>query len=216
MWADFASGMGGWRTPFFVHEGPRRTTKNTFFVREGARRGRENRAIASKFGRHNSPRRAPTRGAPTDSGSLRWVCTDLMQLPWEEVSPHTRGRPVGIQGPQGFVPDRDALPWGGGSPAYAGKTPNGCRRRWRGAGGGRRRGGRARGGGWACWRGRGLDNVFCERRWRSVECDNIYLQQYDSVRQLQAGLRDDFDLYNHGRPRQSLNYRTPAEEQFVL
>ena len=24
------------------------------------------RAIASKFGRHNSPRRAPTRGAPTD------------------------------------------------------------------------------------------------------------------------------------------------------
>ena len=96
--------------------------------------------------------------------------------------------------------------WGGG-----------CgRRRWRGAGGGRRRGGRARGGGWACWRGRGLDNVFCERRWRSVEYDNIYLQQYDSVRQLQAGLSDYFDLYNHGRPRQSLNYRTPAEERFVL
>ena len=37
-----------------------------------------------------------------------------------------------------------------------------------------------------------------------------------AVRQLQAGLRDDFDLYNHGRRRQSLNYRTPAEEQFVL
>ena len=80
----------------------------------------------------------------------------------------------------------------------------GCgRRRWRGAGGGGRRGGRARGGGWACWRGRGLDNVFCERRWRSVKCDNIYLNQYDTVRQLQAGLRDDFDLYNHGRPKVS-------------
>ena len=62
----------------------------------------------------------------------------------------------------------------------------------------------------------GLDNVLCERRWRSVKCDNIYLNQFDSVRQLQAGLRDDFDLYNHGRPRQSLNYRTPAEGQFVL
>ena len=70
------------RKPFFP---PRRATKGQeehLFVREGARRGRENRAIASKFGRHNSPRRAPTRGAPTDSGSLRWVCTDLMQLPW--------------------------------------------------------------------------------------------------------------------------------------
>ena len=74
----------------------------------------------------------------------------------------------------------------------------------------------APGRGWACWRGRGLDNVFCERRWRSVKCDNIYLQQFDSVRQLQAGLSDDFDLYYHGRPRQSLNYRTPAEERFVL
>ena len=30
----------------------------------------ENRAIASKFGRHNSPRRAPTRGAPTRLSSL--------------------------------------------------------------------------------------------------------------------------------------------------
>ena len=109
MWADFASGMGGWRTPFFVHEGPRRTTKNTFFVREGARRGRENRAIASKFGRHNSPRRAPTRGAPTDSGSLRWVCTDLMQLPW---GPRRGAEGQGEQG---------------GFPAYAGDRPVGPR-----------------------------------------------------------------------------------------
>ncbi len=65
-------------------------------------------------------------------------------------------------------------------------------------------------------RGRALDNVFCERLWRSVKYENIYLQQYDSVRQLQAGLSDYFDFYNHERPHQSLNYRTPAEEHFVL
>ena len=47
-------------------------------------------------------------------------------------------------------------------------------------------------------RGRALDNVFCERLWRSVKYENIYLQQYDSVRQLQAGLSDYFDFYNHG------------------
>ena len=65
-------------------------------------------------------------------------------------------------------------------------------------------------------RGRALDNVFCERLWRSVKYENVYLQQYDSVRQLQAGLSDYFDFYNHERPHQSLNYRTPAEEHFVL
>ena len=65
-------------------------------------------------------------------------------------------------------------------------------------------------------RARALDNVFCERLWRSVKYENIYLNQYDSVRQLQAGLSDDFDFYNHGRPHQSPDYLTPVEERCVL
>ena len=65
-------------------------------------------------------------------------------------------------------------------------------------------------------RGRALDNVFCERLWRSVKYENSYLQQYDSVRQLQAGLSDDFDFYNHERPHQSPDYRTLAEGRCVL
>ncbi|MXX26080.1 MAG: transposase [Caldilineaceae bacterium SB0668_bin_21] len=44
----------------------------------------------------------------------------------------------------------------------------------------------------------------------------MYLQQYDTGQQLQAGLTAYFDFYNHGRTHQSLNYRTPAEEHFVL
>ena len=64
--------------------------------------------------------------------------------------------------------------------------------------------------------GRALDNVFCERLWRSVKYEDIYLNQYDTVRQLDAGLSAYFDFYNHERPHQSLNYRTPAEEHFVL
>ena len=43
-----------------------------------------------------------------------------------------------------------------------------------------------------------LDNVFCERLWRSVKYENIYLNQYDTVRQLQTGLTAYFDFYNHG------------------
>ena len=65
-------------------------------------------------------------------------------------------------------------------------------------------------------RGRPLDNVFCERLRRSVKYENIHLNQYDTVRQLQTGLTAYFDIYNHERPHQSLNYRTPAEEHFVL
>ena len=38
----------------------------------------------------------------------------------------------------------------------------------------------------------------------------------DSVRQLQAGLSDDFELYNHGRPHQSADYLTPVGEHCVL
>lgn len=65
-------------------------------------------------------------------------------------------------------------------------------------------------------RGRALDNDFCERLWRSVESEDINLNQCDTVRQTQAGLSSYFDFYNYERPHQSLNCRTPAEEHFVL
>ena len=63
---------------------------------------------------------------------------------------------------------------------------------------------------------RALDHVSCERLWRSVKNENNFLKRYDSVRPLQAGLRNYIDFYNYERPHQSLNYRTPAVEHFVL
>ena len=65
-------------------------------------------------------------------------------------------------------------------------------------------------------RGRALDKIFCERLWRSVKYENIHLNQYDSVHQLQAGLDDYFVFYNNERPHQSFNYRTPAERHYAL
>ncbi len=65
-------------------------------------------------------------------------------------------------------------------------------------------------------RGRALDNVFCERLWRCVKYEDIYLNQYDAVRQLHTGLTAYFDIDNHESPHQSLNYCMPAEEHFVL
>ena len=59
-------------------------------------------------------------------------------------------------------------------------------------------------------RGRALDNVFIERLWRSVKYENIYLYDYVTVPQLEAGLRSYFTFYNHERPHQSLGYEVPV------
>lgn len=60
-------------------------------------------------------------------------------------------------------------------------------------------------------RGRCLDNVFVERLWRSVKYEDVYLRGYESVPELERGLRAYFSFYNEERPHQSLGYRTPAE-----
>jgi putative transposase len=59
-------------------------------------------------------------------------------------------------------------------------------------------------------RGRALDNVFVERLWRTVKYEDIYIQCYESVSELQRGLRGYFGFYNEERLHQSLEYRTPG------
>jgi putative transposase len=63
-------------------------------------------------------------------------------------------------------------------------------------------------------RGRALDNVFVERLWRSVKYENIYLYDYATVPQLEAGLHSYFTFYNHERPHQSLGYDVPVNVHF--
>ena len=60
-------------------------------------------------------------------------------------------------------------------------------------------------------RGRALDNVFVERLWRSLKYEEVYLKDYRGVAELVSGLTNWFRFYNHERPHQSLEYRTPAE-----
>lgn len=59
-------------------------------------------------------------------------------------------------------------------------------------------------------KGRALDNIFVERLWRSVKYEDIYLNHYATVPALYAGLDTYFRFYNHERPHQSLENRTPA------
>eukprot|EP00831_Metopus_contortus_P030580 TRINITY_DN2504_c0_g1_i1.p2 TRINITY_DN2504_c0_g1~~TRINITY_DN2504_c0_g1_i1.p2 ORF type:complete len:127 (-),score=28.28 TRINITY_DN2504_c0_g1_i1:245-625(-) len=60
-------------------------------------------------------------------------------------------------------------------------------------------------------RGRALDNIFIERFWRSLKYEWLYLNDYESVRDLSRGLREYFRFYNTERLHSSLGYRTPEE-----
>lgn len=64
-------------------------------------------------------------------------------------------------------------------------------------------------------KGRALDNIFTERLWRSVKYEEVYLHDYAHPRQARQGLGRYFPFYNHQRPHQALNYRTPAEVYFA-
>lgn len=59
-------------------------------------------------------------------------------------------------------------------------------------------------------RGRALDNIFVERLWRSVKYECIYLNDFDRIKDVQSALEVYFYYYNHQRPHQSLDYKTPA------
>jgi len=59
-------------------------------------------------------------------------------------------------------------------------------------------------------RGRVFDNIFIERLWRSLKYEDIYIRDYQTVLELSAGLDRYFRFYNHQRPHQALEDKTPA------
>ena len=60
-------------------------------------------------------------------------------------------------------------------------------------------------------RGRCLDNVFIERLWRSLKYELIYPGDFASGDDLWPALDRYFHFYNHRRPHQALDYKTPAD-----
>jgi putative transposase len=60
-------------------------------------------------------------------------------------------------------------------------------------------------------KGRALDNIFVERLWRTVKYEEIFINEYDSIRELKDRLEKYFKFYNFERPHQSLDYKTPWE-----
>jgi putative transposase len=60
-------------------------------------------------------------------------------------------------------------------------------------------------------RGRALDNIFVERLWRSVKYEEVYLKEYQSVKEAVSNLAAYFTFYNQERLHQALDYHTPAQ-----
>ena len=59
-------------------------------------------------------------------------------------------------------------------------------------------------------KGRALDNVFVERLWRTVKYEHLYVMGYETVPELERGLKEFLRYYNRERMHQGLNYQTPA------
>lgn len=60
-------------------------------------------------------------------------------------------------------------------------------------------------------KGRCLDNIFCERLWRSLKYEEVYLKAYETPAEARAEIGKWFRFYNTERPHQALGYRKPAE-----
>jgi len=58
---------------------------------------------------------------------------------------------------------------------------------------------------------RWVDNVIIERWFRSLKCDNIYINEYKTPRELRLGIKAYVNEYNYERPHQSLGYQYPAK-----
>jgi putative transposase len=64
-------------------------------------------------------------------------------------------------------------------------------------------------------KGASRDNVFVERLWRSIKCEEVYLHAYDSVNDAKTGLARYINFYNTVRPHSSLDKKTPDEFYFA-
>jgi putative transposase len=60
-------------------------------------------------------------------------------------------------------------------------------------------------------KGRAIDNIYCERHWRSYKQEYLYIHAPENGNQLFKGTSQYYDFYNYQRKHQSLNERTPSQ-----
>jgi putative transposase len=60
-------------------------------------------------------------------------------------------------------------------------------------------------------KGRATDNICIERFWRSIKYEEVYLNEYSTIKELQKAIANYMDSYNKKRLHSSLSYKTPNE-----
>ena len=53
--------------------------------------------------------------------------------------------------------------------------------------------------------------LFVERTWRTLKYEWVFLRDYQDYDQLERGLQEFVDFFNHERIHQGLDYKTPDE-----
>jgi putative transposase len=60
-------------------------------------------------------------------------------------------------------------------------------------------------------KGRATDNICIERFWRSAKCERIYLNEYETISDLQEDVDDYIKFYNDDRFHETLEYKKPMD-----
>lgn len=60
-------------------------------------------------------------------------------------------------------------------------------------------------------RGRCFDNIFTERFWRTLKYYEVYLTDYQTIREANIRIGNFINLYNYDYLHEALDYKTPAE-----
>jgi len=64
-------------------------------------------------------------------------------------------------------------------------------------------------------KGRATDNIAIERFWRSAKVERIYLNEYNTIKELKEDLSDYMEFYNYRRFHESLKYKKPMNVYFA-
>jgi len=65
-------------------------------------------------------------------------------------------------------------------------------------------------------KGRSIDNIVIERFWRTLKYEDVYLQQYNTIREADIGIGKFIDYYNSKRLHSSIDYSTPNEVYYKV
>jgi putative transposase len=60
-------------------------------------------------------------------------------------------------------------------------------------------------------KGRSIDNIAIERFWRSLKYENVYLNDYQSIKEARRGIAEYMNSYNSDRLHSAIGYETPDE-----